>query len=309
MANLIQDDDLIDFIGVQESQSIRPASDFIEEVIELVNGGIARGDQLPWSKTHENFRLREHEVTVWAGINGHGKSLVLSQIALWLMTTCRVVIASMEMPPPSTLYRMVRQSCQCNIPSEGYIQWFGRWTDDKLWIYDQTDSVEPDRILGLVNYSAKVLGARHIIVDSLLKCGIAPDDYSKQKELVDRLCWAAKRHSIHVHLVHHIRKGKSELDIPDKWDLKGAGEIADLVDNVVIIHRNKRKEKMVEAGGDVDDLEMDVRMLVEKQRHYSWEGMYALYYDDASQQITSGPNRTHEWMPGRAYSESQRRPA
>ena len=40
---------------------------------------------LPWVKSQDDFAFRMGEVTIWGGVNGHGKSLVTSQVALSLM--------------------------------------------------------------------------------------------------------------------------------------------------------------------------------------------------------------------------------
>ena len=53
------------------------------------------------------------------------------------------------------------------------------------------------------------------MIDSLVKCGVGVDDYNAQKKFVDALCWAAKQHKVHIHLVNHIRKGNNETEIPD----------------------------------------------------------------------------------------------
>ncbi len=84
--NIIQDTDLLDFVGKQESQSIRPSSDFKDSTIQRLKNGIAvYGDPMPWMKTRHDFRFRPSEVTIWAGVNGNGKSLVMGMCALWLM--------------------------------------------------------------------------------------------------------------------------------------------------------------------------------------------------------------------------------
>ena len=78
--NIIQDIDLLKFEALQQSQSIRPASDFMEEAMERLERGVKiYGDPMPWQKTHDDFRFREGEVTIWAGVNGQGKSLVMGQ--------------------------------------------------------------------------------------------------------------------------------------------------------------------------------------------------------------------------------------
>jgi len=145
-------------------------------------------------------------------------------------------------------------------------------------------------------YAFSKLGVKHIVIDSLMKCGLGTDDYNAQKSFVDRLCWIAKTYKGHIHLVHHMRKGRSENDIPDKFDVKGAGEITDMVDNLFIVHRNKGKEQKVEKGESVDELEPDSTLTVAKQRHGEWEGKVALYFDPSSHQYLSGPGGRSEWF-------------
>ena len=78
----------------------------------------------------------------------------------------------------------------------------------------------------------KELKIQHVVIDSLMKCGIMDDDYNGQKQFVDCLCWAAKTYGGHIHLIHHIRKTRSEEEIPDKFDVMGASALTNLVDNV-----------------------------------------------------------------------------
>lgn len=282
--NLITDKDFLNFIGTQESQFILPASTFAQEVIDRFAGKQEyRGDELPWQKTVGKVALRMGEVSVWSGYNGHGKSQLLGMVAAWGLRK-KWLIASMEMKPPATMQRIIRQAAGTNLPSDHYVNFFSNWTDNRLWIYDQQDSVKYDRILGMINYAAQELKINHIVIDSLLKCGISSDDYNSQKDFVDRLCWSAKRNDVHIHLVHHMRKGKDEYSMPGKHDLKGTGDIADLVDNIFIVHRNKLKEKKIRNDELVDLTEPDCFLNICKQRGGEWEGTFALWFNPTSLQ-------------------------
>jgi len=295
MKLLSEDIDLMEFKGMQEQQYIAPFTDYTDEVKKrIATGPTQYGEKLPWKKTFNNVRLRPGEVSLWAGINGHGKSLVVAQVLLWLRYEQQSLIASLEMPPASTIERMCRQTLPSGVPTDKYIDEFTQATDH-IWIYDQTDTVQAERMLAMVNYAAKKMGMNQVLIDSLVKCGIAPDDYNKQKYFVDRLCWIAKNNNVHIHLVHHVRKGDKEGRAPDKFDVKGAGEITDLVDNVFIVHRNKDKERKVEAKKPVDELEPDTVIAVAKQRHGGWEGTIPLYFHKASQQFMSAPNYPLCW--------------
>lgn len=303
MKQITDDVDFLEFLGLEERQYIAPASNFADRVRDRFRDGvIAIGETLPWQKTHDRVRLRPGEVSLWAGINGHGKSLILGQVLLWLRSN--VLIASLEMKPEATLSRMVRQALGHPNPTDQYISQFFSLTEN-LWIYDQTDTSKPERILGMCYYAAKELGVNHIMLDSLMKCGIAPDDYPRQKDFVDRLCWCAKANDIHIHLVHHVRKSEREGKEPDKFDIKGAGEIADLVDNVFIPHRNKDKERKTETGKPVEKMMPDETVMVAKQRHGEWEGKIALWFHKPSTQFVSGPDSpAMPWRVETRYPEA-----
>jgi twinkle protein len=69
-------------------------------------------------------------------------------------------------------------------------------------------------------------------------------------------------------------------------DLKGSGSVADQVDNVILMHRNKKKEREVEAGNVVDQSIPDAYLAIEKQRNGEYEGVIRLWFDKNSQQFT-----------------------
>lgn len=293
--------------------NVRPASEFSEELIEHLSGEEqhVQGLATPWPSVGRDLMFRAGEVTLWGGVNGHGKSAVQGFAMLHAMTVGeRVCIASMEMRPRVTLERLVRQASFQERPANGYIAQFGRWTNDRLWIYNHVGTVPRDRMIAVSRYVRKELGVTHMVIDSLLKCGMAPDDYAGQKAFVDSLCALARDTDLHIHLVHHVKKGEKESDVPDKFDLKGAGEITDLVDNVLIVHRNKRKEAELRKEFLTDEkraaaeAQADTLLICAKQRHYTWEGNVKLWFDPASLQFRDdrkGPNlhldlRTGQWQ-------------
>ena len=204
---------------------------------------------LPWVKTHNRIRLRRGEFSVWAGVNGHGKSLLLSQVQLGLMKQGQKVCAvSPEMRPRAMMVRMSRQAIGVIEPSIDYLRRLHHWTDGRLWFYDQQDTIPVKRILGVARYCAAELGIDHFVIDSLMKCGMGVDDYNAQKAFVDALSTIARDTEMHIHLVAHSRKRPSEHGVMDKFDIKGAGEISDMADNVFTLWRNKPKEAEAAKG-------------------------------------------------------------
>jgi len=250
---------------------------------------------MPWEKTKESFQFRQGEVTLYAGSNGGGKSLITGQIALGLMKQGQsVVIASFEMKPKRTISRMLRQFSGINTAGPLYsgraqfmerlIDRFSNFVSGKLWFYDQQGTVTAKQVIAVARYCAIELKIGHIFIDSLMKCVPAEDDYNAQKFFIDELTALARDHNVHIHLIHHIRKLASEEVTPNKNDIKGTGAIADQVDNVLLMWRNKKKEHKLQNNETVDPLTPDAYLMCEKQRNGESEDWYSLWYNKESQQ-------------------------
>ncbi|MBT2300393.1 AAA family ATPase [Variovorax paradoxus] len=285
---------------------VKPASAWLADLIDrLRNPDQTKKVFLPWDKTNRVFSFRKGEVTLWAGQNGHGKTQVVSQVVLSLMGQDeRAVIASFEMKPQTTMQRLARMYAGTDPFSPEYQEHgkdsleelyreFGEWTDGKLWIYDQQGTVSADRVISMARYCAKEHGITHIIIDSLMKCVRGEDDYNGQKEFVDELTALARDNQVHVHLIHHTRKPSNESHIPDKYDNKGSGAITDLVDNVMMVWRNKPKEDEKKANSKKPPMlaaEADAMLLCRKQRNGEDEPSIKLWFDRDSQQYKGDPS-------------------
>lgn len=298
MSELIGDE--IDFEAYFSEQDIdaakvKPASSWADAVVDRFHGQGAPVNWVPagFDKAAGKFDIRPGEVTIWAGVNGHGKTTYLSHVMLNLLRAGqRVCLASLEMKPAETMAKMCRQASGSGNPAIGYIRDFHRWTDRKLWIYDHVGRVAAQRMLAVATYVRKEVKVDHLVIDSLMKCGLGTDDYTAQRDFVDGLCAIARDTGLHIHLVCHMRKGENERMAPGKFDVKGAGEVTDLVDNLAIVWKNLRKEGKPDQEADTTDPDAFVR--IAKQRHHPWEGSFAFWFDKPSQQFLE-----HEWSrPG-----------
>ncbi len=257
---------------------------------------------LPWEKVSGEFDFKKGEVTVWGGVNGHGKSLVTSQVALSLMgQEEKVCIASFEMKPMKTLERMARMYNKYNPYSpefqcdqglaaiDALYDEFGGWSDNLLWLYDQQGTTDTSLVIGMARYCAKELKIDHIFIDNIAKCVRNEDDYNGQKAFVEEMCAIAKDYNCHIHLVHHMRKGSKETDPLDKNDFKGSGSIADQPDNLIGVWRNKAKELEAKTGGSTKKDEPDTTLRVFKQRNANGIGdgepLIFLWFDRDSWQF------------------------
>lgn len=289
MAQLLTDS--IDFSAYLEETDaqhrIIKASDYADDVVDYFHSHKQEvGAVMPWMKTHNVIRFRPGEVTLWGGMNGHGKSLVLGQTCLgFALQKSRVCIASMEMKPLVTLARMCRQAQASYKPDVAFIHEFHRQTDGLLWLYDQQGMVKSEKLLAVMRYAADRLNIEHFVIDSLMKCGMGEDDYNGQKHFVDAITSTARDTGMHVHLVAHSRKAKDEYAPPGKMDVKGTGAITDQVDNVLTVWRNKKKEEDVREGRTPDNDDPDALIICDKQRNGEWEGKIKLYFHPESLQF------------------------
>lgn len=272
-----------------DPEELRGASDFISKVKSMFYP--AQGDDkdpcIVLDKRLEWFEFRKGELTVWTGYNGHGKSLMLSQILLGLMKQGeRVVIFSGEMTPERQLKRMAKQATGLDRPTPQYLDTLGNWLHQRLWLFNVVGSATIDRLLEVFLYSSRRYGTTHFVIDSLMMTDVPEDgtgSMTAQKEAVRKLCDFARKNGLHIHLVAHPRKGQDESKGPGKMDVAGSSKITDGADNVFTVW-NARKDD----GEEQDDSKPDAKLELQKQRngevqHYTqW-----LFFVKAAQQFTS----------------------
>lgn len=288
-----------------DGAKVRPASEWVDDVIDSFYGQTAAAHWAPvgFDKMRGKFDLRPGEVTLWTGVNGHGKTTFLSDVMLRVMSGGqKVCLASLEMKPAVSMKKMSQQAAGIGSPSIAFIKAFSSWTDGKLWIYDHLGKLAASRALAIATYVRNELQIDHLVIDSLMKCGLGTDDYTAQKDFVDALCSIARDTGLHIHLVCHMRKGENENKPAEKFDVKGASEIVDLCDNLMIVWKNLPKAKdLADADREKDsikrhqlidqiNLKPDAFVRLAKQRNHPWEGSWAFWFDRDSQQFLENSN-------------------
>lgn len=298
---LIYDIDVDEWYEPQEmSRKVRDAILFQADFEQTMLAPQKRGITMPWSQSWDDFEFRPGEVTIWAGSNGSGKSMLTTQVALSLCKQHqKVVIASFEMTPVRTFERIAQQFFHKNFRAPQFQSletWFEknrmRLVDalhKKMYLYDQQGSTSAREVIAMARYSAVELKCNHIIIDNLMKCVAGEDDYNGQKQFVDKLTAVARDHQVHIHLVHHIRKSGSEEDRPNKMDIKGSSSITDQVDNVFIVWRNRKKENALKDGKPIGSDVPDMLLMCEKQRNGAAEERYKLWFHRDSLQYLESP--------------------
>lgn len=203
------------------------------------------------------FEFRPGELSVWTGINGHGKSLMQNQVLIGLMHQGeRVCVFSGEMVPERQLKRTLKQTTGLDRPTPAYIDAVGDWLRDRMWVFNVIGNATIDRLLEVFRYGAKRYGIKHFVIDSLMMTDVpedGPGAFTAQKAAIQKLTSFAKQHGAHVHLVAHPRKANDESRAPGKMDVAGSSKITDAADNVFSVW-SARKDETAEDDGKPDAL-------------------------------------------------------
>ena len=281
-----------------DPSELKSATDF-EDAVWSEFTRIDDGLRLPWKKTHDLLLLRSGETSIWAGVNGHGKSAVISQVVADLAAhDVRCCVASMEFRTSVWLMRMARQIAGTPNPTETYFRSIVRALKGQLWAFDVAGSAKAQRILEVFRYARRRYGIELFVIDNLTKCGFDEDDYSGQKRFVEELSDFARLEGTHVAVVAHMRKGDNEDRPAGKMAVKGSGGITDMADTVIEVWRNKPLERAMEIferdGTPVPERigNASTYLNVLKQRATGNEPSIALWFDKATTQFLAASSHT-----------------
>jgi len=225
--------------------------DFKEETLEWIarrNDGA--GCRIPCFDSGD-FRLIPGTMSVWAGINGHGKSALLQQFCLWWSAGIatdkkeKILFWSPEMDFKVQVERMIKQVLGIGFPTVEAASYAMDYLNNKIAVYGKEEGVSGNEVIALTRWAADH-GFTQIVIDSLMMVDLKSDQnnlYLTQKNFVRTLKESARITGIHVHLVAHMRKSENETRIGDKMDIKGSGEITDLADYAFIVFKNVEKHR------------------------------------------------------------------
>lgn len=290
----------------QDPEELRQAAEYIDRVKAMFYPAEAdtRDPVLRLDKDLEWFEFRPGEMTVWTGINGHGKSLMLAQVMLGLIQQGeRFCVFSGEMTPERQVKRLVKQATGLDRPTPDFIGAAGQWIRDRVWLFDLVGSAKLDRLLEVFAYGNKRYGIRHFVIDSLMMLDVpedGPGALSAQKLAVQKMCNFAKRNGCHVHLVAHPRKGADEKHAPGKMDVGGAGKITDGAENLFSVWSAGKDES--EALDDTPD----AKLILHKQRNGDVQKftLYLWFIKGAQQYTTNSRRRPVRYVDWSSSDES-----
>ena len=229
-------------------------------------------------------------VVVLTGQRGSGKSTLLNQVFICeaLNQGNNVYVFSGELGAP-----VLKNWIETTLISREYIQMkdnfirkfdpiakikMRNWYKGKIWIYDDLDNSTKTIIDRGISITRK-FGAKIWILDNLtcmsLEGGPEKTQWEKQKDLMVRLISLAKTYGILIILVNHPRKlgGMSIERKLEADDVSGAGDLTNLAQYVISVHRYTKKEKAGEKNkkGEYykgkEPVEHDVSVEILKNRY------------------------------------------
>jgi twinkle protein len=287
-----------DFVAAVEAarsrdpEELRAISDYMEETKALFwpAHDAKRNPVLSFgSKSFDFWEWRPAEVTVWTGINGHGKSLMLMQTLIPIMRDGeRVCVFSGELSPKRQLKRLSKQIAGLDRPTPQFLDHIGEWLQDRCWIFNTLGVASLDRLLEVFRYAASRYGVKHFVVDSLMMTDVpedGPGSMTAQKQAMRKLCSFAQECEAHVHLVAHPRKARDESAAPGKMDVSGSGHITNGADNVMSVWSANKEE-----GEDPESHDATL-MIVKDREGDAGSRTIFLYFDRKAQQYTTDAHR------------------
>ncbi|WP_438747173.1 toprim domain-containing protein [Bartonella rochalimae] len=268
-------------------KGLRHVLDYKEQVINLFYPSAKQhlGYTVPYSKLNGKLYFRPAELTLWSGASGAGKSQLLSDcIPHWIAQKSRLCLASLEMKGEQSLRRLTKQTGGTDQPTKEMIERVLHFLDAGLILYEHVGKSSVDALLDIFDYCRAKYGCDQFIIDSLMRLGIASDDYARQEQAVYKIVDWAVLNAVHIHLVTHTRKSGLEKDVPGTEDIKGASEIGANAFNIITIWRNRSLEdKILSTHKPEEKAHLAQRpgviINIAKQRSGDFEGKIGLWFD------------------------------
>ena len=196
------------------------------------------------------------------------------------------------------------------------------WYNGRVWIYDNHSHKAKDILDTGINVTRKY-GARVWVLDNLMMMDLENEGdltsvLQKQKEFIASIVRLAQTYGVLIALVIHPRKasgGQSEL-VAD--DVSGSGDLTNMSQYVVSVHRFSEKEKQgipdgkggYKKGGE--PVEHDVAIEVLKNRYTGKNGIALLNFNYTDYRFYSNENelyKRYKWnkdtMPYRKKKKEQ----
>lgn len=234
------------------------------------------------------FKIRRKETTLVSADDGAGKSTLLSHFALHLANQeSGVCIASFEEPADVSLWRLAAQL----LGKKRLIDTLENrkeavaalaWLNQRFMFYDFLGISDWRDVLETFRYAAEKHGCWLFVLDSVMRIGIADDDYATQGFASAAFAKFAMDYNVHLFFVVHENKSDSK----GKAKVRGSKLWTANANNVCQVERNMDKaEKLskvdwkIAAEQQSEEPNLDELEKMRKERlglNKSWDTHFAL---------------------------------
>ena len=272
-------------------------SNLVDAVVDRRNNPV-KGIEAPWSKLQDQFEIPRQGVTLLGGYSGHQKSTLANQWALHAAATGhKVCVASLELTTEYLFDFFAGQSACKTEMHEDYLRRFGQWADDRLFIVDHHDVMQPTEVITLIQDAKRLLGADLFVLDCLFQVDTG-GELEHEKRFMQQLAVTARDFEIGIMVVHHMRKSagpEGEKRMPNKHDFIGSSHLTNAAAAVLILWENKAKSAQRSNGEEVDDDDPDFILSVAKNRFGPYEGAIGLYKHENARLLCN--SRARQYKP------------
>ena len=209
--------------------------------------------------------MRHGEITLFTSGTGSGKSTVIKEIILDLLTKTddKIGLISLEESVGDTAEKFISMALKRPVMDppplteqemrDGFDQVFG---DERLVLLDHQGSVSDASLIDKIEYMA-LMGCKYLILDHITIAVSEGTEGLTGNEAIDKimsdLLKICKRHNVWLGLISHLRKamgGKSfeEGNLASIDDIKGSGSIKQISFDIVAFARNLVAEDDVERN-------------------------------------------------------------
>ena len=209
--------------------------------------------------------IRHGEITLFTSGTGSGKSTVIKEIILDLLskTEDKIGLISLEESVGDTaekfIHMVLKRSSLDTVVDEselrnGYMEVFG---DERLVLLDHQGSVGDSSLIDKIEYMA-LMGCKYLVLDHITIAVSEGSEGLSGNEAVDKvmsdLLKIVKKHNVWLGLISHLRKtaggGKSfeEGRLASIDDIKGSGSIKQISFDIIAFARNLVAESEAERN-------------------------------------------------------------
>lgn len=173
------------------------------------------------------------------------------------------------------------------------------WLDD--WFINITGrkNLTDKELLKIITRQIKKNNVRFFIIDNLMKVIFegSKDEYTMQKEFLNKLSEIAKIYNVSINLVAHPKK--HDRTQPDQYDIAGSSNIPNLVDNIYYFRRITDWCLNNDLKGDaeqIEDNDISTLMMVLKSREGEKIGTWHYFQFDVNRKSINAPGEKISYL-------------